>query len=144
MGEIFAITIRGGLGFILGLFFGVAGLFLALTAIPGLTPPVWTMVVLAGVGSSVAAFLSWLKPESNWKIKVIGLALAVAGGLAGAGLGYLWGQIVYPEGVRNVRFVAYGDLKSPAVFTFILGATLLSSLLGGAYYAFRLFRYNEV
>lgn len=144
MGQLFAITIRGGLGFIMGLFFGVGGLFLALTAIPGLTPPVWSMVALAGAGSSVAVFLSWLKPESNWKIKAIGLLLAVVGGLAGAGLGFLWGQISYPEGVRNVRFAAYGDLKSPAVFTFILGATLLSSLLGGVYYTFRMMRYNEV
>ena len=37
----------------------------------------------------------------------------------------------------------YG-LDLSAVFTYIVGATALSSLLGGAYYAFRLFRYNEV
>ncbi len=144
MVEFFSIAIRGGMGFIFGLLLGIGGLFLALTAIPGLVPPIWTVVVLAGAGSGVAAFLSWLKPETNWKVKTIGLILALAGGLAGAGLGYVWGQISYPDGVRNVRLVAYGDLKSPAVFTYIVGATALSSILGGVYYTFRLLRYNEV
>ena len=144
MGEFFAIALRGGLGFILGLVFGIGGLIFALAVIPGLIPPIWTLVVLAGTGSGIAAFFSWFKPESNWKVKTIGFLLALAGGVAGAGLGYVWQQFAYPEGVRNVRFVAYGDVTSPAVFTYIVGATALSSLLGGAYYAFRLFRYNEV
>ena len=144
MVQFFAIAIRGGMGFIFGLLFGMAGLLLALVVVPGLVPPIWTLVVLAGAGSGVAGFFSWFKPEANWKVKTIGLLLALAGGLAGAGLGYVWGQISYPEGVRNVRFVAYGDLKSPAVFTYIVGATALSSVLGGIYYAFRLLRYNEV
>ena len=144
MVEFFAIALRGGLGFIFGLVLGIGGLIFALAVIPGLVPPIWTLVVLAGAGSGIAAFFSWFKPEANWKVKTIGLVLALAGGVAGAGLGFLWGQVAYPEGVRNVRFVAYGDLRSPAVFTYIVGATALSSLLGGAYYAFRLFRYNEV
>ena len=144
MEQFFAIALRGGLGFILGLVFGIGGLVLALAVVPGLVPPIWTLVVLAGAGSGVAAFFSWFKPEANWKVKTIGLSLALAGGLAGAGLGYVWGQFAYPEGVRNVRFVAYGDLRSPAVFTYIVGATALSSVLGGLYYAFRLLRYNEV
>ena len=144
MTEVFAIAIRGGMGFIFGLLFGIGGLILALVVVPGLIPPVWTLVVLAGAGSGIAAFFSWFKPETNWKVKTIGLALALAGGLAGAGLGFLWGQISYPEGVRNVRFVAYGDVTSPAVFTYIVGATALSSVMGGIYYAFRLLRYNEV
>ena len=144
MVEFFAIGIRGGMGFIFGLVFGIGGLFLAFAAIPGLVPPIWTLVVLAGAGSGIAAFFSWFKPEANWKVKTIGLSLALAGGLAGAGLGFVWQQIAYPDGVRNVRMVAYGDLLSPAVFTYIVGATALSSVLGGAYYAFRLLRYNEV
>ncbi|MCH8062782.1 MAG: hypothetical protein IH861_09780 [Chloroflexi bacterium] len=142
--EFFAIALRGGLGFIFGLVLGIGGLIFALAVIPGLVPPIWTLVVLAGAGSGVAAFLSWFKPEANWKVKTIGFLLALAGGVAGAGLGFVYGQFFYPEGVRNVRFVAYGDLRSPAVFTYIVGATALSSLLGGLYYAFRLFRYNEV
>ena len=144
MTEFFAIALRGGLAFILGLVFGIAGLLIARAVIPGLVPPVWTVVVMAGAGSGIAGYLSWFKPEANWKVKTIGLVLALGGGLIGAGLGFVWGQISYPEGVRNVRFVAYGDLKSPAIFTYIVGATALSSVLGGVYYAYRLLRYNEV
>ena len=73
MEQFFAIALRGGLGFILGLVFGIGGLILALAVVPGLVPPVWTLVVLAGAGSGVAAFFSWFKPEANWKVKTIGL-----------------------------------------------------------------------
>ena len=35
-------------------------------------------------------------------------------------------------------------MGSPAIFTYIVGATALSSVIGGVYYAYRLLRYNEV
>ena len=88
--------------------------------------------------------LCLVQAQGQRQVKTIDLLLTLAEGPAGVGVGFLGVQIAYPEGVRNVRFVANGDLKSPAVFTYIVGATALSSVLGGLYDAFRLLRYNEV
>ncbi len=144
MESILAILIRGGLGLILGILFGIAGLVLARWIVPGLRVETWILVVMSGAGASVAGFLAFLKPEATWKVIWTGVALAFIGGIIGAWGGYGYGQIVYPDGVRNVQFVAYGDARSPAFVTFVTGAAVVSTAFHGIYYAYRLWRYHEV
>ena len=143
--HVVALGIRGGLGFIFGVLFGIAGLMLTFWAVPeGWVPPIWLVVIVTGVGASIAGFLAWLKPESPWRVMWLGLLLALAGGVAGAWLGYLYGEVVYPEGVRNVQLISTGRLQSPAVVAFITGAAIFTTAVGSIYYGFRLWRYHEV
>lgn len=136
-------VIRGGLGLVLGVLLGIGGLILAFWITPGLTPPIWVLVFMTGVGSGVAASLAWLKPEASRKVMMYGMLLAFAGGIVGAGLGFLYGKVFYPDGVRNVVFVA-STLRSPPVFTWVNGATLLSTGFAAIYYWIRLWRYHEI
>ena len=141
----FAITliIRGGLGIILGIFFGIAGWFFTFWVVLGnYTQPLWLLVNVAAVFAASAAFLAWFKPESGLRITAIGLLLAVVGAFIGGWLGFGYGQVAYPDGVRNPQLVAT-SLRSPVVMPFITGAALAATGLGSGYYALRLWRYNE-
>lgn len=135
--------LRGGLGIILGVLLGVGGLIIAFWVLPGLTPPIWALVSFTGMGAGVAAFLSWLKPEAPRRVILTGLFLAFLGGIVGAWLGFMYGKAFYPDGVRNVAFVA-STMRSPPVFTWVNGAVLFSTGLASVYYGIRLWRYHEV
>jgi hypothetical protein len=140
----FAIAIRSGLSFLFGLLFGFGGLMVARSVIPGFSWSMEQLVWAAGIGAGIAGFLAWLKPEANRRIISIGFVLAIIGALAGSWLGYWYGEVAYPDGVRNVMFVSTGNLRSPAVWTFITGAAIFSTIFGAIYYGFRLWRYHEV
>lgn len=142
--EIFAMAIRGGLSLLFGLLLGIASLLITRSIVPGLSISMDMLVWAAAVAATVAAFLGWLKPESGRRIILIGLALALVGGIIGSWLGFWYGEIAYPDGVRNVRMIASGNLRSPAVWTFITGAAIFSTAFGAVYYGFRLWRYREV
>ena len=145
MESIFAFGIRAGLGFIFALLFGIAGLILTFWILPeGYVPPMWLLVTTTGVAASIAAFLAWLKPESNWRVVFYGLLLALAGGIAGGWVGFGYSKIVYPDGIRNVMLVSGPKLSSAPVVVFITGAAIASTALGSIYYGFRLWRYHEV
>ena len=103
----------------------------------------WMLVFVTGTGSSVAGFLAYFKPETNWKIVAIGFLFAVGGGVIGAWFGYFWAQAFYPDGVRNVLLVAR-SVRSPAIMPFITWASIFTTVLGGVYYAYRAWRYHEV
>lgn len=139
-----ALALRGGLGILFGVLMGIMGFLGVWWLVPGFfTPPMWLLVNTAGLAASIAGFLAWYKPEATRRVSLVGLALALAGGIAGAWLGYWYGTVAYPGGVRNVLLVAT-TLRSPAVMPFITGAALFSTFFGSIYYAFRLWRYHEV
>jgi hypothetical protein len=141
---LFAIGLRSGLALLFGVLFGIAALVLFFFVLPGLyTPPMWMLVFVTGAGSSVAGFLAYFKPETNWKIVATGFLFAMGGGVIGAWFGYFWAQAFYPDGVRNVLLVAR-SVRSPAIMPFITWASIFTTVLGGGYYAFRAWRYHEV
>ena len=73
---LFAIGLRSGLALLFGVLFGIAALVLFFFVLPGLyTPPMWMLVFVTGTGSSVAGFLAYFKPETNWKIVATGFCL---------------------------------------------------------------------
>ena len=140
----FAIGIRGGLAFILGILFGIAGLLVTFWVIPGLyVPKMWQLVFATGASSSIAVFLAYIKPETTWRVLAIGLLIAVVGGLIGAWFGFFYAKVFYPDGVRNVMLVSR-SLRSPAIMPYITFASVFSTVLGGMYYGFRAWRYHEV
>lgn len=141
---VLSLAIRGGVSIVFGVLLGLAGLLMSKVVYPGLVPPMWLMVTMVGVFSACAAFVSYLKPESRRDVVLLGLFLVSVGGLLGAWAGFWYGEVQYPDGVRNVRFVFSPSLTSPPVFAFINGATLGSTVTGGAYYAFRLWKYREL
>ena len=112
--------------------------------IPGFyTPPMWMLVMTTGSASSIAGGLAFLKPEATWRVMSTGLALALVGGIVGAWIGFVYAQIVYPEGVRNVMLVSR-SVRSPAIMPYITFASIFSTGIGAAYYGFRAWRYHEV
>jgi hypothetical protein len=139
-----AVAIRSGTAIVFGVLFGIAGLLVADWVYPGLVAPMWLMVMMVSVFSAIAAFLCYLKPEARRSVMWVGLCLVIAGGIIGAWLGFWYGEVRYPDGVRNVRFVFSPSLTTPPVFAFINGATLGSTLTGGVYYAIRLWKYREL
>ena len=141
---VLAVARRAGSAIVFGVLFGILGLLVSDWTYPGLVAPMSLMVMMVGVFSASAAFIGYLKPEARRSVILAGFFFAVAGGLVGAWLGFWYGEIQYPEGVRNVRFVFSPSLKTPPVFAFINGATLGSTLSGGVYYALRLWRFREI
>lgn len=144
--KIFALALRGGLSFLLGLLFGIAGLFIVhfvFFNVPVFRVTLLMMALGAGFGTGVAAFLAWLKPEASRGVITIGLALALGAAMIGAVAGYMYTEIFDAE-VRNVTQISTGYLKSPAVWTYVMGGTLFSTAMGAVYYSFRLWRYHEV
>ncbi len=139
-----AMALRGSISFILALLFGFAGLLIPRLVGPGAGSSMATLIWGTAIGSGMAAFLSWLKPEVSYRIIFISLTVAVAGAILGSWLGFWYGEAAYPEGVRNVRFAFASSARSPAVWTFIAGAAIFSTVFGGSYYGFRLWRFNEV
>ena len=139
-----ALALRAGVALVLGVLFGIAGLLVANIVWPGVVAPMWLMVCMVGGFSATAAFAGYLKPEARWRVMWIGLLVVLAGGIIGAWLGFWYGEVVYPDGVRNVRFVFSPSLKSPPVFAFINGASIGATLLGGLYYGVRVWRYREL
>ena len=139
-----ALAIRGGLAFVFGILFGMAGLVITFWVIPGLyVPPLWMLVFSTGIPASIAGFLAYFKPETKWRVLVIGFAIAVGGGVVGAWFGFFYAKVFYPDGVRNVLLVSR-SLRSPAIMPFITFASVFSTILGGLYYGFRAWRYHEV
>lgn len=141
---VLSVVIRSGISIVFGVLFGVAGLLFSNLVYPGLVPPMWLLVTMVGVFSATAGFISFLKPESRRNVVLVGLFLVLVGGMAGSWAGFWYGEVQYPEGVRNVRFVFSPSLKTPPVFAFVNGATLGSTAAGGLYYAFRLWKYREL
>ena len=141
---IIAVVIRGGLGLILGIGLGIAGLLFTYWVYPTYTPPMWFLVFMVSVFASLAGFLAYFKPEANGRVILISLLIAFIGGMAGAWAGFAYMQVFIPEGVKNVRFIFAPDPRTPAVFVFINGAAIGAASLGAIYYAFRAWRYNEV
>lgn len=140
-----AAGIRVGLGFLLGLLFGIMGLVFTFWVVPGnYAPPLWLIVIVTGIATSFAGFLAFFKPESPWRVVAIGFALAMVGGIVGAWIGFGYAKLAYPDGVRNIYLVSTPDLRSPAVMPFITGAALSATALGAIYYIFRFRRYREM
>ena len=145
MEKIFAMLLRGGLSFILGLGFGLVSVVLFSSVIP----PNWgeRLIITAlfvGICTGIAVFFSWFKPEASRNVIITGFVLAFAIAILGSFAGYLYAGIFEIE-VRNEMLIARGSAKSPAIWSFAIGcSTLLATVFSGGYYAFRLFRYHEV
>ena len=142
---IIAIGVRAGIGLLFGFFMGITALIVSFWVLPGLyTPPLWMILVIVSVGCAAAGFLAYYKPETGRRIILLSLLVTAIGAYIGAWVGFGWGEIFYPEGVRNVRLIAYGDVRSPPVMSFITWSTIGSTISGGIYYVFRAWRYHEV
>ena len=143
MEHILDLGLRGGIGFIFGVLFGIAGLVFAFWIIPeDYAPSVWLLVLATGSASSVAGGLAFIRPESSWRAMSSGFAVALIGGMIGAWIGYLYAQTAHPIAIRNVLLVSR-SVKSPAIAPFITFASLFSTGLGAAYYGLTAWRYHE-
>ena len=143
---VLAVSVRAGLGLLFGLLLGMAGLIIAALVNPGglYSMPLWALVTSIAIGCSISGTLSYFKPETDWVTLAKAIAIVVAGAWIGAWIGVWWGDVFYPEGVRNERLVAYGDFRSPPNMARIMWSAIGSTLTGGVYYAFRAWRYHEV
>ena len=143
---VLAVTVRAGLGLLFGLFMGIAGLIIGALVFPGglFSMPLWLLVLAIAIGCSISGSISYYKPENDWATLTKTVAIVAAGALIGAWLGVLWGEVFYPEGVRNERLVAYGDFRSPPNMARIIWSAIGSTVTGGLYYAFRAWRFHEV
>ena len=140
-----AVAVRAGLALIFGFFMGVTALIVSFWVLPGLyTPPFWMILIIVSIGCAASGFLAYFKPETGNRTILISLLVAVVGAYIGAWIGFAWGEAFYPEGVRNVRLLSYGDVRSPPVISFITWSTIGSTVTGGIYYFFRAWRYHEV
>ena len=143
--KFFAMFLRGGLSFLLGLGAGMVGLALFSSIIP----PYWSerltiTVLCVGLSTGFAVFLSWFKPESSRSVIVIACILAFGIAVAGSFAGYIYAGI-FDVQVRNVMLIGRGSAQSTAIWAYAVGwSTLLATLVCGGYYAFRLWRYHEV
>jgi hypothetical protein len=143
---VLAVFVRSGLGLLFGLFMGLAGLIVAALVSPGglYSLPLWLLVTAIAIGCSISGSLSYYKPETSWDKVGKSVLIVVAGALIGAWIGVWWGDVFYPEGVRNERLVAYGDFRSPPNMARITWSAIGSTVTGGVYYMFRAWRYHEV
>ena len=141
-----AVSVRAGLALLFGILMGLAGLIVAAVVAPGglYALPLWLLVTAIAIGCSISGSLSYYKPETAWDIFWKSVLIAVLGAFIGVWIGVLWGDVFYPEGVRNERLVAYGDFRSPPNMARIIWSAIGSTLAGGAYYVFRAWRYHEV
>ena len=145
MEKFFAMTLRGGLSFLLGLGAGLVSLALFSSIIP----PYWSerltiTVFCVGVGTGVAVFMSWFKPEASRNVIVISGLLAFGIAILGSLAGFMYANI-YDVQVRNNYLISQGSSQGSAMWSFAIGlSTSLSTAICGAYYAFRLWRYHEV
>jgi hypothetical protein len=106
---------------------------------PVIIPPMWVLSLSVGFGCGLAAFICFLKPEAKISINVLTFFVASLSGILG---GYLGSILADPEGVRNVRLVA-SSITSPDVAPFVYMGTFLSTAFTSAWYAYRLWLYNE-
>ena len=145
MEKFFAMALRGGLSFLLGLGAGL----ISLALFSSIIPPTWderlTLTALCiGIGIGVAVFVSWFKPESTRKVMITSFVLAFGIAILGSLAGYLYANI-FDVQVRNNYLIARGSAEGSAMWSFAVGlSVLLATLFSGAYYAFRLWRYHEV
>ena len=145
MEKFFAMTLRGGLSFLLGLGAGLVSLVLFSSIIP----PMWSerltlTAIFIGIGIGVAVSVSWFKPESTRKVMLTSLVLAFGIAILGSLAGYLYANF-FDVQVRNNYLIARGSAQGSAMWSFAVGSSvLLATLFSGAYYAFRLWRYHEV
>ena len=145
MEKIFAMALRGGLSFLLGLGFGLVGVALFSSIIP----PYWSERLIitslcVGVCIGIAVFFSWFKPESSGRVIVIAFILAFGISIIGSFAGFVYANVFEVE-VRNTMLIGRGSAESSAMWAMAVGwSTLFATLFSGGYYAFRLFRYHEV
>ena len=145
MHYILAMGIRGGFGFILALLAGIMGFLSVWWFVPSgpYVPPMALLISAIGVAASLACFFAWINPDAPRSATYITLAMALAGGLLGAWIGWWYGRIAYPEGVRNIYLVA-SSLRSPPIFASVAGAAIASTITAALYYSFRAWRYHEI
>lgn len=143
---IIAVTVRAGLGLLFGILLGMAGLIIAALVAPGglFAMPLWLLVTAIAIGCSISGIISYFKPETDMTTFAKTAAIVVVGAVIGAWIGVWWGEVFYPEGVRNERLVAYGDFRSPPNMARIMWSAIGSTVTGGLYYAFRAWRFHEV
>ncbi len=145
MEKFFAMSLRGGLSFLLGLGFGLVSLALFSSIIP----PAWserlTLTALCvGICTGIAVSICWFKPESTRKVIATSLILAFGIAILGSFAGYLYAGI-FDIQVRNDRLISRGSAETSAIWTFAVGCSaIFATVISGAYYAFRLWRYHEV
>ena len=140
-----AVAVRAGLGLIFGILLGIVALIVTFWVVPGLyTPPIWMLVLTTSLGCSVLGFITYFKPETAWSTMLKSLLVVPVGAPLGGWFGFGWGEAFYPEGVRNERFVAYGDIRSPPVMAFVVWSAVGSTFAGAIYCTYRAWRYHEV
>ncbi|MEC7837052.1 MAG: hypothetical protein VX982_06065 [Chloroflexota bacterium] len=140
MERIFALFIRAGLAAIFGFMFGTMFMIGTFWVIPpAIIPPMWALSLSVGFGCGLAAFICFIKPEANISINLLTFVIASLSGVFG---GYLGSLLADPEGVRNVRLVA-SSITSPDVAPFVYMGTFISTVFTSAWYAYRLWLYNE-
>ena len=101
-------------------------------------------VLCVGIGTGIAVFVSWFKPEASRRVITISFLLAFGIAVIGSFAGYIYAGI-FDIQVRNNLLIARGSAESSAIWSFAVGcSTLFATVISGAYYAFRLFRYHEV
>ncbi len=130
----FGLMVATGLAFV-GFF---AGWF---AAPPGPVLPPSMLIGGAGLGAAAGGLMAWYKPESTRSVKWITIVLVLAGGIAGAWVGWLLGPVFYPEGLQRPGGTIY---NAPPFYVSILSAGIGANTLAVMFYSFRLWRFREV
>ena len=136
-----SIGIRSLFGILLGLFLGVMGFYVGwFVAPPGPTIPTSLVLTMTGVGAAAGGFIGWFKPEVPPWVTGAHVGLVLAGGLAGAWVGWSLGHLIYPEGLYNPA----SPVRTPPFVVPVVMASGGANLLASSFYVFRLWRNREM
>lgn len=99
-----------------------------------------TPILLCAIGllAGLGGFVGWLNPDVARPVIFLGLGVALLGGLAGAWLSFLYGEIFQPG-----RSFEWTSPQAPRLVVTIVGSGLGANILPILFYVYRLWRYRE-
>ncbi len=122
---------RSTAGFLLGIFLGIVGGWSA-AAFSAFAGYPWSLevhrniyLVCIGLGAGVGTYLGWMNLTSRRTLMLAFILLVLAGGVAGAYLGFFYGERAEP-GVLGRRYT----IDNAIHFGAAIGGTILSTILG--------------
>jgi hypothetical protein len=123
-----AACLLGLVGFLVGWFVSPGGAAISTPILLG------AIGVLAGLGG----FVAWLNPDVARPVLFLALGIALLGGLAGAWLGFFYGELFQPG-----RSFEWTSPQAPRLVVTIVGAGVGANILPILFYVYRLWRYRE-
>ena len=123
-----AACLLGLVGFLVGWFLSPGGAAISTPILLG------AIGVLAGLGG----FVGWLNADAARPVIFLGLVVALLGGLAGAWLSFLYGEMFQPG-----RSFEWTSPQAPRLVVTVVGAGIGANILPILLYVYRLWRHRE-